>query len=164
MKAMIDLAMAVFPTGTPGCRLDAVARRPLWQTKRNFGHGTGHGVGNLLSVHEGPQSIRQNLKDQPFVPGMITSVEPGIYREGYHGVRHENMTLCIPAGENQFGSWLAFETLTRTYLDTGPLIPEMLDKEEREWLNSFNETVFREISPFLSKADAGWLKKKTRPI
>ena len=164
MKAMIDLAMAVFPTGTPGCRLDAVARRPLWQTKRNFGHGTGHGVGNLLSVHEGPQSIRQNLKDQPLVPGMITSVEPGIYREGSHGVRHENMTLCIPAGENQFGSWLAFETLTRTYLDTGPLIPEMLDKEEREWLNSFNETVFREISPFLSKADAGWLKKKTRPI
>ena len=84
MMAMIDLAMALFPEGTPGCRIDAIARRPLWNAMRNFGHGTGHGVGNVLSVHEGPQSIRQNLKDQPMLPGMITSDEPGIYEYKQH--------------------------------------------------------------------------------
>ena len=118
MMAMIDLAMAIFPEGTPGCRIDAIARRPLWQAMRNFGHGTGHGVGNVLSVHEGPQSIRQNLKNQPLLPGMITSDEPGIYREGFHGIRHENMILCVSKGQNEFGGWLGFETLTMTYLDT----------------------------------------------
>lgn len=164
MKAMIDLAMAIFPAGTPGCRLDAVARRPLWQTMRNFGHGTGHGVGSVLGVHEGPQTIRQNLKDQPMLPGMVTSDEPGIYREGYHGIRHENMILCIPAGENEFGSWLGFETLTLTYLDSGPLIVEMLDAEERKWLNEFNSRVYEKVSPHLDEYDSDWLRKKTLPI
>lgn len=164
MKAMIDLAMAIFPTGTPGCRLDAVARRPLWQTMRNFGHGTGHGVGSVLGVHEGPQTIRQNLKDQPMVAGMITSDEPGIYREGFHGIRHENMILCVPMGDNEFGSWLGFETLTLTYLDTEPLIVELLDAQEREWLNEFNAQVYEKVSPYLDKPDADWLKLKTRPI
>ena len=128
MMAMIDLAMALFPEGTPGCRIDAIARRPLWSAMRNFGHGTGHGVGNVLSVHEGPQSIRQNLKDQPLLPGMITSDEPGIYREGFHGIRHENMILCCRKGENEFGRWLGFETLTRTYLDTSALDFSMMDR------------------------------------
>jgi len=164
MKAMIDLAMAIFPTGTPGCRLDAVARRPLWQTMRNFGHGTGHGVGSVLGVHEGPQTIRQNLKDQPMVAGMLTSDEPGIYREGFHGIRHENMILCVPMGDNEFGSWLGFETLTLTYLDTEPLLVELLDAQEREWLNAFNAQVYEKVSPYLDKPDADWLKLKTRPI
>lgn len=164
MKAMIDLAMAIFPTGTPGCRLDAVARKPLWQTMRNFGHGTGHGVGSVLGVHEGPQTIRQNLKDQPMVAGMITSDEPGIYREGFHGIRHENMILCVPKGENEFGSWLGFETLTLTYLDTGPVIADMLDREEKRWLNGFNAMVYEKVSPYLDESDADWLRKKTRPI
>ena len=162
MKAMIDLAMAIFPEGTPGCRIDAIARRPLWQSMRNFGHGTGHGVGNVLSVHEGPQSIRQNLKDQPLLPGMITSDEPGIYREGYHGIRHENMILCIPAGENEFGRWLRFETLTMTYLDTTPLVPELMDAEEMKWINNFNSVVFDRISPFLTKEEQSWLMEKTK--
>jgi Xaa-Pro aminopeptidase len=164
LKAMIDLAMAVFPEGTPGCRLDAVARKPLWQTMRNFGHGTGHGVGNLLSVHEGPQSIRQNMKDQPIFPGMITSDEPGIYREGKHGIRHENIILCIPAGENEFGRWLKFETLTMTYLDTTPLIIEMLDKEERFWLNEYNALVEKTLCPLLCEQDAAWLRSKTKTV
>lgn len=164
LKAMIDLGMAIFPAGTPGCRLDAVARRPLWQTMRNFGHGTGHGVGNVLSVHEGPQSIRQNLKDQPLLQGMITSNEPGIYREGFHGIRHENMILCKSAGNNEFGQWLAFETLTRTYIDTAPVLVSLLDREELEWLNAFNLKVAADICPFLEKSEAEWLKNKTRPL
>lgn len=164
LKAMIDLSMAVFPAGTPGCRLDAVCRRALWQTRRNFGHGTGHGVGNLLSVHEGPQTIRQNLKDQPMMPGMITSNEPGIYREGYHGIRHENMILCVDAGQNEFGSWLAFETLTMTYIDTAPVIRELLDADEIAWLNAFNAKVCATLTPLLDEADALWLRTKTQPI
>lgn len=164
MKAMIDLAMAVFPEGTPGCRLDAIARKPLWQTMRNFGHGTGHGVGNLLSVHEGPQSIRQNMKDQPISIGMITSDEPGLYREDMHGIRHENMILCVPAGENEFGRWLNFETLTMTYLDTSPLVLEMLDNEERRWLNDFNAQVAETLCPLLCEKEASWLRKKTIAI
>lgn len=164
MKAMIDLAMAIFPAGTPGCRLDAVARRPLWQAMRNFGHGTGHGVGSVLGVHEGPQTIRQNLKDQPMVAGMVTSDEPGIYREGYHGIRHENIILCVAKGDNEFGSWLGFETLTLTYLDTEPLILEMLDSEEKKWLNAFNAEVYEKVSPHLQEPDAEWLKRKTMPV
>ena len=131
---------------------------------RNFGHGTGHGVGNVLSVHEGPQSIRQNLKDQSLVPGMITSDEPGIYREGFHGIRHENMILCVPAGNNEFGDWLKFETLTLTYLDTSPLVISMMDRQEIEWLNGFNQAVYDRISPYLSEKEALWLRKKTLPI
>ena len=164
MKAMVDLAMAVFPEETPGCRIDAIARRPLWQSMRNFGHGTGHGVGNVLSVHEGPQSIRQNLKNQPLLPGMITSDEPGIYREGFHGIRHENMILCVPAGENEFGRWLKFETLTMTYLDTAPLVRELMDAAEIIWINYFNKTVFDAVSPFISADERSWLKKKTMPL
>ena len=164
MMAMIDLAMAVFPEGTPGCRIDAIARRPLWQAMRNFGHGTGHGVGNVLSVHEGPQTIRQNLKNQPMMPGMITSDEPGIYREGFHGIRHENMILCSRAGENEFGSWLRFETLTMTYLDTTPLIVSMMDKAEIEWLNGFNSLVLETLSPYLSDNERKWLEFKTMPV
>lgn len=164
MKAMIDLSRAIFPVGTPGCRLDAVSRRPLWQTMRNFGHGTGHGVGNVLSVHEGPQTIRQNMKDQAVEPGMITSNEPGLYREGEHGIRHENMILCVPAGENEFGSWLQFETLTMTYYDTTPLVKDLLDRDERQWLNDFNRRVAETICPHLSEDDAQWLRNKTKPI
>jgi len=164
MMAMIDLAMALFPEGTPGCRIDAIARRPLWNAMRNFGHGTGHGVGNVLSVHEGPQSIRQNLKDQPLLPGMITSDEPGIYREGFHGIRHENMILCCRKGENEFGGWLGFDTLTRTYLDTSALVVSMMDRREIEWLNDFNRTVLEEVGPYLEVDERVWLEQKTLPL
>ena len=98
------------------------------------------------------------------MPGMITSDEPGVYREGSHGIRHENMIICVPAGENEFGKWLKFETITRTYFDTGAIIPELLTDEEREWLNSFNKTVFETLKPYLSTEDSDWLKSKTKAI
>lgn len=164
LKGHIDLAMAIFPKGTAGCQLDALARNPLWQAKRNFGHGTGHGVGFFLGVHEGPQDIRQNFNSQPILPGMITSDEPGIYREGMHGVRHENLVLCVPGGKNEFGEWLEFETLTLCHFDTSAIIKEMLTDAEIKWLNAYNERVFRTLSPRLPSDIAIWLREKTEAI
>lgn len=161
LKGHIDLAMAVFPEGTPGCRLDALAREPLWRSKRNFGHGTGHGVGFFLGVHEGPQDIRQNLNPVALEPGMICSDEPGIYREGQHGVRHENLLLCVDAGGNEFGKWLSFEPLTLCHFDTSIIITDLLNKEELEWLNSYNERVYRTLGPLLPTEVRDWLRKKT---
>ena len=164
LKGHIDLAMAVFPAGTPGCRLDALARGPLWRSKRNFGHGTGHGIGFFLGVHEGPQDIRQNLNSIALEPGMITSNEPGIYREGKHGVRHENLMLCVSLGSNEFGSWLGFETLTLCHFDTAAIEKSLLDRDEIEWLNDYNETVYRSLSPHLPDEIASWLREKTLPV
>ncbi len=164
LKGHIDLAKAVFPSGTAGCQIDALAREPLWASKRNFGHGTGHGVGFYLNVHEGPQDIRQNFNRQPLVPGMITSNEPGIYREGKYGIRHENLVLCVDDGRNDFGQWCRFETLTLCHLDTSIVIKELLDASEIEWLNSYNAKVFQTLSPRLPSEIAQWLRKKTLPI
>ena len=164
LRGHIDLAMAIFPRGTAGCQIDALAREPLWRARRNFGHGTGHGVGFFLGVHEGPQDIRQNFNRQPLEPGMISSDEPGLYREGMHGVRHENLLLCRPVGDNEFGSWLGFETLTLCHYDTSCLDVSLLTADERDWLNSYNERVFRELSPRLPAEVAAWLRDKTRPV
>ena len=164
LKGHIDLAKAVFPSGTAGCQIDALAREPLWASKRNFGHGTGHGVGFYLNVHEGPQDIRQNFNRQPLVPGMITSNEPGIYREGKYGIRHENLVLCVDAGRNDFGQWCRFETLTLCHLDTSIVIKELLDASEIEWLNVYNAKVFQTLSPRLPSEIAQWLRNKTLPI
>ena len=164
LKGHIDLAKAVFPSGTAGCQIDALAREPLWASKRNFGHGTGHGVGFYLNVHEGPQDIRQNFNRQPLVPGMITSNEPGIYREGKYGIRHENLVLCVDAGTNDFGQWCRFETLTLCHLDTSIVIKELLDASEIDWLNAYNAKVFQTLSPRLPSEIAQWLRKKTLPI
>lgn len=164
LKGHIDLAMAVFPEGTPGCRLDALARAPLWRSKRNFGHGTGHGVGWFLGVHEGPHDIRQNLNPVAFEPGMIVSDEPGIYREGKHGVRHENLLLCVEAGVSEFGRWLAFEPLTLCHFDTDGLDLSLLDRAEIDWLNAYHERVREALSPHLPGEIADWLRDKTRPV
>ena len=164
LKGHIALAMAVFPEGTPGCRLDALARAPLWRSKRNFGHGTGHGVGWFLGVHEGPHDIRQNLNPVPFEPGMIVSDEPGIYREGKHGVRHENLLLCVEAGVSEFGRWLAFEPLTLCHFDTDGLDLSLLDRAEIDWLNAYHERVREALSPHLPGEIADWLRDKTRPV
>ncbi|MBO4427466.1 MAG: aminopeptidase P family protein [Bacteroidales bacterium] len=161
LKGHIALARAVFPEGTPGCRIDALAREPLWEYKRNFGHGTGHGVGSFLGVHEGPQDIRQNLNAQPLMAGMIVSDEPGIYREGMHGVRHENLLLCVPAGENEFGRWLRFEPLTLCHYDTSILRTELLTPDEIAWLNSYNESVYQQLKDLLPPEVAEWLRGKT---
>ena len=164
LKGHIALAMAVFPRGTAGCQIDVLAREPLWKAKRSFGHGTGHGVGFYLGVHEGPQDIRQNLNPVALQPGMITSDEPGLYREGMHGVRHENLILCHSMGDNEFGSWLGFETLTLCHYDTSCLDVSLLTAEERDWLNAYNARVYRELSPRLPEDVASWLQEKTRPV
>ena len=164
LKGMIDLSMAVFPKGTAGCQIDALARMPLWKAKRNFGHGTGHGIGYYLCVHEGPQSIRYQYNPQPLLSGMVTSNEPGLYREGMHGIRHENIVLCKEAGSSEFGDWLDFETLTCCHIDTSAILPEMVNKEELDWLNSYNEHVFRTLSPLLPEHIAQWLRIKTLPL
>ena len=164
LKGMISLSMAVFPRGTAGCQLDVLARNALWRCKRNFGHGTGHGIGYWLCVHEGPQDIRQNFNRQPLLPGMVTSNEPGIYREGMHGIRHENIVACREAGKNDFGDWLEFETLTCCHIDTAAVLPDLLSNEERAWLNAYNERVFRTLSSLLSPEESLWLRNKTLPV
>lgn len=164
LKGMIDLAMAVFPEGSTGGQIDAIARQPLWQARRNFGHGTGHGIGFWLCVHEGPQSIRQNLNPQPLMPGMVTSDEPALYREGRYGIRHENVILCVEKGSNEFGRWLGFETLTCCHIDTSAIIPELLGAAEIEWLNDYNEQVYNKLKPYLAPVVCDWLYEKIRPI
>lgn len=164
LKGMIDLSMAVFPRGTAGCQIDALARMPLWKAKRNFGHGTGHGIGYYLCVHEGPQSIRYQYNPQPLLPGMVTSNEPGLYREGMHGIRHENIVLCREAGSSEFGDWLEFETLTCCHIDTSAVVTELLGPEALAWLNAYNERVYRTLSPLLPPDMAAWLRAKTMPI
>ena len=164
LKGHIDLAMALFPEGTPGCRIDALAREPLWRFKRNFGHGTGHGVGSFLGVHEGPQDVRHNLNPQPLVSGMVISDEPGIYREGQHGVRHESVLLCRESGSNEFGDWLEWENLTLCHIDTGAIIRNLMTEEEINWLNAYNAKVYDSLKDHLPAEVAQWLQEKTRPI
>lgn len=165
LQGHIRLALCAFPQGTAGCQIDVLAREPLWRKYRTFGHGTGHGVGCYLCVHEGPQDIRQGFKNQPLLPGMITSNEPGIYREGMHGIRHENLILCVDTGEHSFGrDWLAFETLTLCYFDTTPLLPDLLQPDERAWLNHYQEHVYQTLAPCLEADVARWLRKKTLPV
>lgn len=164
LKGMIALTRCIFPQSTTGANIDVLARQPLWNYKRNYGHGTGHGIGYFLCVHEGPQDIRQTWRDQPLLPGMVTSDEPGMYREGSHGVRHENMIVCLPAGSNEFGDWLKFETLTLCYFETSGLLPGLMSREEKEWLNAYHRKVYEEISPFLQSDEAAWLKIKTKEI
>lgn len=164
LKGMIALSMAVFPKGTAGCQLDALARQPLWKAGRNFGHGTGHGIGYWLCVHEGPQDIRQNFNRQPLLPGMVTSDEPGLYREGMHGIRHENIILCREAGKTEFGDWLEFETLTCCHIDTSAVIPSLLTVDELDWLNAYNARVCATLAPLLPPATAVWLRRRTQPL
>lgn len=164
LKGMIALSMAVFPRGTTGHHLDVLARMPLWRARRNFGHGTGHGIGYYLCVHEGPQSIRWQYNPQPLLPGMVTSNEPGLYREGMHGIRHENIILCREAGTSEFGDWLEFETLTCCHIDTSAVMPELLSADELAWLNAYNEHVYTTLAPLLPSDTALWLRDKTMAI
>lgn len=164
LKGMIQLAMAKFPKGTRGCNLDILARQALWNKGRNFGHGTGHGVGCFMNVHEGPQSIRQEIKDQEILAGMITSDEPGLYREGYYGIRHENLILCRESETTQFGSFLDFETITLCHFETKGLQVDLLSNEEKRWLNEYHQRVYDSISPSLDDKHKVWLKDKTKAI
>ncbi len=164
LKAHIDAAMAVFPAGTSGSLIDSLCREPLWRSGRNFGHGTGHGVGYVLCVHEGPHDMRQNYNSHPLLPGMVITDEPGLYREGMHGVRHENVLLVREAFETEFGRFFCFEPLTLCHFDTSILVKELLTDEELSYLNGYNELVLRELSPYLSEELCSWLREKTRPV
>lgn len=162
LKSMINMAMAIFPEHTSGARLDCLMREPMWRCRINYGHGSGHGVGHLLSVHEGPQGIRQDSNPAEFVPGIVMSDEPGIYIEGQYGVRHENMLLCVEDSRNEYGTWLRFDTLTRTYIDTASLAEGVLSQEEQEWIDRFNKQCIEDLTPFLEKEEIAWLKSKTK--
>ncbi|WP_300700074.1 aminopeptidase P family protein [Bacteroides sp.] len=159
LKGHIDLAMAVFPVGTRGAQLDVLARMPIWKHHMNFLHGTGHGVGHFLSVHEGPQSIRMNENPISLQPGMVTSNEPGVYKAGSHGVRTENLMLTVPAGEGMFGNYLKFETITLCPICKKGIIKEMLSEEEINWLNDYHQHIYEKLSPDLNKEEQEWLKE-----
>lgn len=164
LKGHIAIATAVFPKGTTGAQLDPFARRALWEIGTDFDHGTGHGVGSYLSVHEGPPRISR-LGHTPIEPGMILSNEPGYYREGAFGIRIENLVLVEKArlGKTERPS-LSFETLTLAPIDTRPIDRKLLTKEERAWLNAYHKRVLHEIGPKLDTKTRAWLKKACAPI
>ncbi len=164
LKGMLKLAMAVFPEGTKGVQLDTYARMDMWKEKINFGHGTGHGVGAFLNVHEGPQNISPGLNPNPMEEGMVTSDEPGIYREGSHGIRIENLILTKSAGESEFGKFLDFEIITLCYIDPDLIDKNILSEDEIEYLNKYHQTVFEKVSPFLTEDEKKFLKEKTRSL
>jgi len=164
LKGHIALAMAKFPAGTRGAQLDVLARLPIWKHGMNFLHGTGHGVGHFLSVHEGPQSIRMNENPVVLQPGMVTSNEPGVYKAGSHGIRTENLMLVCKDKEGMFGEYFKFETITLCPICKKGIIKEMLTAEETEWLNNYHQTVYAKLSPSLNEKEKVWLQEATAPI
>ncbi len=164
LKGMIQVSMIQFPSGTRGTQLDVLARMAMWKKNVNYGHGTGHGVGAFLNVHEGPQSIRPNENPVTLEPGMIQSNEPGIYRAGKYGIRIENLIACQKTMESDFGNFYGFETLTLCPIDTKPIELGMLTLEEREWLNTYHQCIYEQLSPLLNIELQEWLKNKTKPI
>ena len=164
MKGHIALAQAIYPEGTRGGQLDALARQFLWKEGLSYLHGTGHGVGQFLSVHEGPQSIRLNDVPYPLVPGMITSNEPGLYRSGIHGIRCENLVLTVPAFKTEFGQFYRFETLTLFPFDRSLFDTSIMTPAEIEWVNGYHAEVRSRLTPLLTPAQAEWLRAKTEAI
>ena len=164
LKGHIDLQMLRFPDGATGTQLDAIARQPLWLAGLNFLHGTGHGVGSYLNVHEGPHQIRMEWKPAKLRPGMTVTDEPGIYLEGRFGVRIENTLLVVPTGETECGKFLGFETLTLCPIDMHPVVKELLTSEERQWLNDYHAMVYEKLKNHLSADEEVWLKAATAAI
>lgn len=164
LKGHIQLDRCRFPAGACGSQIDALARAPMWREGYNYMHGTGHGVGSYLNVHEGPHQIRMEWRPAPLQAGMTVTNEPGIYLEGKFGVRIENTLLIVPAESTAFGDFLKFETLTLAPIDTAPIVLEMLGTEEREWLNNYHRRVYESLSPYLEGNEKEWLRKATLPI
>jgi Xaa-Pro aminopeptidase len=167
LKGMIALSRARFPQGILSPLLDAIARAPIWADQVDYGHGTGHGVGYFMNVHEGPQVIAYQAAPTPqtaMLPGMITSIEPGTYRPGQWGVRIENLVVTHEAGRSEFGDFLAFETLTLCPIDTRCLLPRMLAAEEVAWLNAYHEEVRRRLAPLLQGKALDWLLERTAEL
>jgi len=165
LKGHIQLALARFPEGTTGAQLDAFARRPLWDAGLDYGHGTGHGVGSYLSVHEGPQSISKRGM-AVLEPGMIISNEPGYYKEGAYGIRIENLVLVTepekPAGGDR--EMMGFETLTLAPIDRRLVVADRLSADELAWLDAYHARVREVIGPELGPSDRAWLEAATAPI
>ena len=164
LKGHIQLDICRFPAGACGSQIDALARAPMWREGYNYMHGTGHGVGSYLNVHEGPHQIRMEWRPAPLQAGMTVTNEPGIYLEGKFGVRIENTLLIVPAETTAFGDFLKFETLTLAPIDTTPIVFEMLSAEEREWLNRYHQRVYESLSPHLTEGEKEWLRVATLPI
>ena len=167
LKGMMALSMAHFPRGTRGPMLDAIARAPIWAAGVDYGHGTGHGVGYFMNVHEGPQVISPSAPPDPHTamePGMITSNEPGIYKPGRWGIRIENLVLNVPAASGEFGEFLRFETLTLCPIDTRCLDMALLHPHEVQWLNDYHATVRERLLPHVQGAARAWLELRTRAV
>ena len=169
LKGTLALSRTRFPRGTLSPMLDAIARAPLWQHGLDYGHGTGHGVGYFLNVHEGPQSISKAIPETTMAmePGMVTSIEPGLYRPGQWGIRIENLVLNVPAATPEgsaFGEFLEFETLTLCPIDTRCIDRSLLDAGEIAWLNAYHATVFERLAPLVSGAALAWLTERTRAL
>ena len=164
LKGLIALSRIEFPSGTRGYQLDVLARKELWDRHLNYNHGTGHGVGFYLNVHEGPQRISPHPVDIPLEPGMITSNEPGIYREGKYGIRIENLILTVEKEETEFGKFLGFETLSLCPFETRLIDKELLDQNEISWLNDYHRTVYSKLVPHLGEEQRIWLMEKTGAI
>lgn len=164
LKGHINLSGAIFPQGTCGTQLDVLARSFMWKEGINYGHGTGHGVGSYLCVHEGPHQIRMNNMPALLQPGMTVTDEPGIYKEGRHGVRIENTLLIVRNKTTEFGDFYRFEPLTLCPIDKKPIVFEMLSTKEKEWLNDYHHKVFLTLSPLLNEEEKEWLTLATAPI
>ncbi len=165
LKGHIALSTVIYPKGTRGAQLDVLARKALWDSCTTYWHGTGHGIGHFLNVHEGPQSIR--LEENPTVlqPGMVTSNEPGIYRANQYGVRIENLIVTQEYhNTEEFGEFYNFETITLCHIDTKPIKKKMLTKKEIKWINSYHEMVYDKLKKHLNKDEKAWLKDKTEAI
>ena len=164
LKGHIQIELAKFPSGISGSQLDVLARAAMWREGFNYLHGTGHGVGCYLSVHEGPHQIRMEWKPAPLVSGMTVTDEPGIYLADRFGVRIENTLLVVPYQETEFGQFLQFEPLTLCPIDKRPIIAEMLSQEEVDWLNGYHQTVFDRLSPHLDADEVWWLRQACAPL
>lgn len=164
LKGHLNLGNALFLEGTQGCRLDILARRALWNRCLDFKHGTGHGVGYFLSVHEGPQQIRKDLSSVELEEGMVISNEPGIYRGGSHGVRIENLIAVEYRAENEFGKFMGFKEFTLCPYELRAINKELLNSEEIQWINDYHKKVFNTLSPYLNEDETAWLKNATKSI
>ena len=164
LKGNIDLAKVKFAQGCCGANLDVLAHMALWEHGLDYGHDTGHGIGYLLGVHEGPQSIHWRAARVPLQPGMLTSDEPGLYIEGSHGIRIENDLLCVNGSETPFGKLLEFETMTLCPIDKEPIIKELLTADEIDYLNAYHKRVYELLAPGLEPEIAEWLKEATAAL
>jgi Xaa-Pro aminopeptidase len=164
LKGMISLSRAKFPANTRGYHLDILARKDLWQHGLNYGHGTGHGVGYFLNVHEGPMSIRAEFNDRAIEAGMVLSDEPALYRLGEYGLRTENMLVCVKDESTEYGDFLRFDTLTLCPIDRKAIEKSLLNRDEIEWLNNYHQWVYNELSPRINDELKGFLKEQTSQI